>query len=118
MPAAAPSPIPSGPAVQIHRVNRPDTRLYLTWPLCRQKVLAMWELSTQDIRGLALPPKSAAMRSPDIDSRFMSAYHICICHLGGVKGRPIAEKVEHRLTVIVSADVVAHRGATHSRRRI
>jgi hypothetical protein len=35
-----------------------------------------------------------------------------------VKGRPIAEKVEHRLTVIVSADVVAHRGATHSRRRI
>ena len=38
--------------------------------------------------------------------------------LGCVKGRPIAEKVEHRLTVIVSADVVAHRGATHSRRRI
>lgn len=38
--------------------------------------------------------------------------------LGCVKGRPIAEKVEHRPTVIVSADVVAHRGATHPRRRI
>ena len=39
---------PSGPAVLEHRVNRPDTRLYLTWPLCRQQVLATWEPSTQD----------------------------------------------------------------------
>ena len=32
-----------------HRTNRPDTRLLLTKPSQRQKVLAMQEPSTQDI---------------------------------------------------------------------
>ena len=32
-----------------HRVNRPDTRLYLTWPLCRRKALAMRKPSTQNV---------------------------------------------------------------------
>jgi hypothetical protein len=39
---------PSRPAVQDHRVHRPDTRLYLTWSLGRRIILATREPSTQD----------------------------------------------------------------------
>ena len=71
---------PSGPAVQQHRINRPNTRLYLTQSLHRQIILATREPSTQDIRGsdanVRLGSKTEVSEDA-YDVRFLADFVLC-----------------------------------------